>query len=117
MHSVVPAIDKFGRCRKSGRGRAKPASVGLSPSVVVAGRKGGRPKLEVLKETAARTEEDLMRLVGAALAVSVLVTGCVSGSESQGRPPNYVASQAYQSPAFRNDNFGGAALPMRGLPH
>jgi uncharacterized lipoprotein YajG len=58
-----------------------------------------------------------MRTV-AALAASVLATGCVSGSESQSRsPPNYVASQAYQSPAFRNDNFGGAALPMRGLPH
>jgi hypothetical protein len=51
-----------------------------------------------------------MRTV-AALAASVLVTGCVSGSESQSPPPNYVASQAYQSPAFRNDNFGGAALP------
>ena len=22
-----------------------------------------------------------------------------------------------RAPAFRNDNFGGAALPMRGLPH
>jgi hypothetical protein len=57
-----------------------------------------------------------MRTIIAALAASVLLTGCVSSSGSNSQPPNYVSSQASQSPGFRNDNFGGAAMPMRGLP-
>jgi predicted component of type VI protein secretion system len=57
-----------------------------------------------------------MRTIIAALAASVLLTGCVSSSGSDSRPPNYVSTQATQSPGFRNDSFGGAAMPMRGLP-
>ena len=57
-----------------------------------------------------------MRIIASALVASVLLTGCVSGSGSESRPPNYVTSQASQSPAIRNDAFGGAAMPMRGLP-
>ena len=57
-----------------------------------------------------------MRTIIAALAAITFLTGCVSGSGSQARPPNYVSSQAHQAPAIRNDAFGGAAMPMRGLP-
>jgi hypothetical protein len=57
-----------------------------------------------------------MRFIVSALVASVLLTGCVSGSGSEAHPPNYVATQASQSPGFRNDSFGGAAMPMRGLP-
>lgn len=57
-----------------------------------------------------------MKTVVFAFALSALLVGCVSNSESEYQPPNYVASQATQSPAFRNDAFGGAAMPMRGLP-
>jgi hypothetical protein len=57
-----------------------------------------------------------MRTIIAALAASTFLTGCVSGSANTSRPPNYVLSQATQSPAIRNDTFGGAAMPMRGLP-
>lgn len=57
-----------------------------------------------------------MKTIIAALAASTFLTGCVSSSGSEYRPPNYVASQATQSPAIRNDTFGGAAMPMRGLP-
>jgi hypothetical protein len=53
----------------------------------------------------------------AVLVISALMAGCVSDSDSQARPPNYVASQANQSPALRNDNFGGAAMARRELPH
>jgi outer membrane murein-binding lipoprotein Lpp len=60
---------------------------------------------------------NLMRTIIAALAASALLAGCISSQESHARPPNYAASQANQLPAFRNDNFGGAAMPMRGLPH
>jgi hypothetical protein len=60
---------------------------------------------------------DPMKTIFAALVTAALMAGCVSGTGSQARPPNYVASQANQSPAFRNDNFGGAAMPRRGLPH
>jgi hypothetical protein len=57
-----------------------------------------------------------MRTIVVALAASAFLTGCISGSESDARPPNYVTSQAHQSPGIRNDTFGGAAMPMRGLP-
>ncbi|WP_162820208.1 hypothetical protein [Microvirga calopogonii] len=57
-----------------------------------------------------------MRTIIAALAASVFLAGCVSSSGSSPTPPNYVSSQAYQAPGFRNDSFGGAAMPMRGLP-
>ena len=57
-----------------------------------------------------------MKMIIAALAACAFLTGCVSNTRSEGRPPNYIASQATQSPGFRNDNFGGAAMPMRGLP-
>lgn len=57
-----------------------------------------------------------MRTIIVALAASAFLTGCVSGSRSEGQPPNYVTSQATQSPAIRNDAFGGAAMPMRSLP-
>jgi hypothetical protein len=57
-----------------------------------------------------------MRIIVSALVASVLLTGCVSGSGPESRPPNYVSSQAGQAPAIRNDTFGGAAMPMRGLP-
>jgi hypothetical protein len=50
------------------------------------------------------------------LAASAVLTACVSGSGSQAQPPNYVSSQTHQAPAIRNDTFGGAAMPMRGLP-
>jgi len=57
-----------------------------------------------------------MRIVVSALVASVLLAGCVSGSGSGSQPPNYVAVQTAQAPAIRNDTFGGAAMPMRGLP-
>lgn len=57
-----------------------------------------------------------MKTAAFAFAASALLAGCVSNSETEYRPPNYVTSQATQSPAFRNDAFGGAAMPMRGLP-
>ena len=57
-----------------------------------------------------------MRTIIAALAASAFLTGCLSNSGSESHPPNYVASQAYQSPGIRNDTFGGGAMPMRGLP-
>ncbi|EIM27011.1 hypothetical protein MicloDRAFT_00035650 [Microvirga lotononidis] len=57
-----------------------------------------------------------MRMIVAALAASVLMAGCISNSGSSPAPPNYVSAQAYQAPGFRNDSFGGAAMPMRGLP-
>ena len=56
-----------------------------------------------------------MRTIIAALAASALRQGRLkSGPDS--RPPNYVTSHAAQAPALRNDTFGGAAMPMRGLP-
>jgi hypothetical protein len=58
-----------------------------------------------------------VRQIIVVIAASVLLTSCLAGSESRARPPNYVASQVYQSPAWRNDTFGGTALPQRGLPH
>jgi hypothetical protein len=57
-----------------------------------------------------------MRTILVALVASASLTGCVSGSGAEARPPNYVTSQAHQSPGIRNDAFGGAAMPMRGLP-
>jgi hypothetical protein len=57
-----------------------------------------------------------MRMIIVVLAASAVLTGCVSGSGSETRPPNYVSSQGHQAPAIRNDTFGGAAMPMRGLP-
>ena len=58
-----------------------------------------------------------MRTLIVALAASAFLAGCVSGSSSSGaQPPHYVASQATQAPAIRNDGFGGAAMPMRGQP-
>jgi hypothetical protein len=57
-----------------------------------------------------------MRTIIAALAATTFLTSCVSGPGSQAQPPNYVSSQAHQAPAIRNDTFGGAAMPMRGLP-
>ena len=57
-----------------------------------------------------------MRATIVALLASALLTGCMSNSDSGARPPNYVTSQATQSPGIRNDTFGGAAMPMRGLP-
>ena len=57
-----------------------------------------------------------MKMIIVALAASAFLTGCVSSSGPESRPPNYVMSQATQSPGIRNDTFGGAAMPMRGLP-
>lgn len=57
-----------------------------------------------------------MKMIIVVLAASAVLTGCISGSGFEARPPNYVTSQATQSPAIRNDTFGGAAMPMRGLP-
>jgi hypothetical protein len=57
-----------------------------------------------------------MRMIIAVIAAGALLTGCVSSSGSNSRPPNYVSSQATQSLGVRNDAFGGAAMPMRGLP-
>jgi uncharacterized protein YceK len=56
-----------------------------------------------------------MKMIIIALAASAVLAGCVSGSGTRAQPPNYVSSQAYQTPAIRNDTFGGAAMPMRGL--
>jgi hypothetical protein len=56
-----------------------------------------------------------MKMIIIALAASAVLTACVSGSGTRAQPPNYVSSQAYQAPAIRNDTFGGAAMPMRGL--
>jgi hypothetical protein len=58
-----------------------------------------------------------MRTIIPAFIAIALLTGCVSSPSTASRPPNYVASQANQFPAIRNDSFGGAAMPMRGLPH
>lgn len=57
-----------------------------------------------------------MRTIIAALAASSLLTGCVSNAGPSSQPPNYVSSQATQGPGIRNDTFGGAAMPMKGLP-
>jgi hypothetical protein len=57
-----------------------------------------------------------MRGIIAALLAGSLLAGCMSNSDSGARPPNYVTSQATQSPGIRNDSLGGAAMPMRGLP-
>ncbi len=57
-----------------------------------------------------------MKTMIAALVASAFLAGCVSNSGPESRPPNYVLSQATQSPGIRNDTFGGAAMPMRGLP-
>lgn len=58
-----------------------------------------------------------MWIIIVALVASALLTGCVSSSGSDSRPPNYVSSQATQLPGIRNDSFGGAAMPQRGRPH
>jgi hypothetical protein len=57
-----------------------------------------------------------MKTIFITLAAGAFLTGCVSGSGTNAKPPNYVTSQAVQSPGFRNDAFGGAAMPMRNLP-
>lgn len=59
-----------------------------------------------------------MRTMITVLAASLVLTGCVSssGPGSVSQPPNYVLSQATQSPGIRNDTYGGAAMPMRGQP-
>ena len=57
-----------------------------------------------------------MKAILAALMVSALLAGCVASSGSDSRPPNYVLSQAAQGPGIRNDSYGGAAMPMRGMP-
>ena len=57
-----------------------------------------------------------MKTIIATLAASILLTGCASNSGPEAQLPNYVTSQANQSPGIRNDTFGGAAMPMRGLP-
>jgi uncharacterized lipoprotein YajG len=57
-----------------------------------------------------------MKMIIVVLAASAVLAACVSGSRSQAQPPNYVSSQGHQAPAIRNDTFGGAAMPMRGLP-
>jgi hypothetical protein len=58
-----------------------------------------------------------MRMIIAVRAASAVLTGCISGSGSQTHPPNYVSSQAHQTPAIRADTYGRAAMPMRALPH
>jgi hypothetical protein len=62
------------------------------------------------------SSEVSMRMILVALAAGACLSGCVADSRSQSQPPNYVTSQAHQAPAIRNDAFGGAAMPMRGLP-
>ncbi|WP_153885321.1 hypothetical protein [Microvirga tunisiensis] len=57
-----------------------------------------------------------MRMIIVVLAASAVLSACVSDTGTQARPPNYVTSQGHQAPAIRNDTFGGAAMPMRGLP-
>lgn len=57
-----------------------------------------------------------MRIIVSILVASTFLTACVSGSGSESRPPNYVATQTTQAPAIRNDTFGGSAMSMRGLP-
>lgn len=57
-----------------------------------------------------------MKMILAALAAGVCLSGCAADPRPQSQPPNYVTSQAHQAPAIRNDAFGGAAMPMRGLP-
>lgn len=57
-----------------------------------------------------------MQTIVITLAVCIVLAGCVSSSGSVSQPPNYVSSQATQSPGIRNDTFGGAAMPMRGQP-
>jgi hypothetical protein len=57
-----------------------------------------------------------MRTIIVGLITSAVLAGCVSSPSADSRPPNYVSSQASQSPEIRNDTFGGAAMPMRGLP-
>jgi hypothetical protein len=54
-----------------------------------------------------------MRMIIAVLAAGALLTGCVSSSGSNSRPPNYVSSQATQPPRLLNDAFGGAAADAR----
>jgi len=61
-------------------------------------------------------QDDSMRMIIVVLAASAVLSACVSDTGTQARPPNYVTSQAHQAPAIRNDTFGGAAMPMRGLP-
>ncbi|QRM31605.1 hypothetical protein [Microvirga sp. VF16] len=57
-----------------------------------------------------------MKTIFLALVASAFLTGCMSSAESESHLPNYVTSQAFQAPAIRNDTYGGAAMPMRGLP-
>ncbi len=57
-----------------------------------------------------------MKMMLIVLIACPALMGCVSSSNTEGKLPNYVTSQATQSPGIRNDNFGGAALSMRGLP-
>jgi hypothetical protein len=66
--------------------------------------------------TVSRVRRGSMQTIIVALATSAFLTGCVSGSGSEARPPNYVSSQTTQSPGIRNDSFGGAAMPVRGQP-
>jgi len=44
-----------------------------------------------------------MKTIIAALAAGVFLTGCVSSPGPESRPPNYVTSQATQSPGMRNN--------------
>ena len=57
-----------------------------------------------------------MQTIITTLVASIVLTGCISSSGSVSQPPNYISSQATQSPGIRNDTFGGAAMPMRGQP-
>ena len=99
MRSLVPAIevpDLAGGNSWMMGDRVKPVLV----------QKECDPKLGGLGETNHRSDRR-----------DILITSCFAGSESRARPPNYLASRADQSPAWRNDTFGGAAFPQRGLPH
>jgi hypothetical protein len=57
-----------------------------------------------------------MRMMIVVLAASAVLSACVSDTGSQAWPPNYITCRGHQAPAIRNDTFGGAAMPMRGLP-
>jgi hypothetical protein len=49
-----------------------------------------------------------MRTIVIMLATSIVLMGCFSGTGSETRPPSYITSLAHQSPAIRNDTFGGS---------
>jgi hypothetical protein len=92
----------------------------LVPAIEVPGLAGGefldngrsRKAHCSFRKSATRSWEDLVRQIIVAIAATF---SSRVASPARARPPNYLASRAYQSPAWRNDTLGGTALPQRGL--